>query len=988
LSKLAVSQILGREKELTALKRAFGETKCGISKLVLIEGESGVGKSTLVHSLQKYVASRGGAFIAGKYDRVHKNVPFSALIQGFTKFIDVVLDSDSEQIKALEVNLRKALGNNARPLVKLVPALQKIIVMQESEFAELPQDREGLIALFHNFIYAFATDDNPLVLFLDDLQWADSASRQLVLSLLTVDQPNGVLIVSTLRSGELTDSHPVKTLLEDLNAASVPFERFQLGNLTAADVQQYVSVRLSGAEFANEIGAVIFEKTHGNPFFVGQFFETLLDTKALAFSNGQWEHHEALSKAINMTENVAELVTSRIETLSASAKTIITMAACFGNRLTVDDLLDATTWMPVGIKEGLDEIHNLGLFELKGNTYYFAHDRIHEVAYALMNDDAKALNHYKIAKGAIKRLDDSEKEKKAFFLARQFNAGKKHVKKVEERNLVVLINLSAAKNARESGLYESVAYHVASALEIIPEMNWKLYSDVLFPLFLMKAEATAYAGNVAEADELFKYLQRNVGDIESKAKIFNTAALIKQSLGRYSEGIDLGLRGLRTLGKSFVLNPGSIRNLIHLLRVRRKLKSIGFGNLIHLPKRKVTSFDNLIVTTGINAYFRNKPLYAYLSLDSCLRVFSEGHTAGSWTTLSMYTSLLANKFKKYKEAKKLSDVIIHASEGSSDLERSEVAFMVHSFVTPWVNKVEVAVEGLSSAFDRAQRAGAVQPAKFSALYKSSYAFEFGRPLREVEEGMRETLPYIRRHHDPAIYDSLEATRLAIKCLQGETVTKGSFATDQMSEKDFVDGLRKSPSPNPLAWFGINRVWVSYVLGNFVQALEFIPESEQFLKCVPFAYGVVIHHTFSTLTYLKASEHSLQDRIKYYFKIRRGIKKLKQWAKLNPTNFEAYYQLVSGEQDRINGKSASFIYKMQKAVLNARLTQNANIETLAEELLANECFVLGYQKEAVEHLRASIQVCTRWGAKAKNDQLLSKLSAVEQKTVELVAQVAS
>ncbi len=566
--------LVGRENEIVALKKAFGEAKCGLSQFVLIEGEPGVGKSTLVESTREYFSARHGIYIAGKFDVHHRDVPYNAISSGLASYLENEVLIDAERTAELRRRLTKTLGANAGLIARLIPPVAQILGTGDEPVGieNVDERRDRLNTALLSFIYAFTSADHPLVVFLDDFQWADAASRQLITRLLTEEQANGLLIIATLRNTEINELHPVKRLLSDLDRAKTSYARIDLQNLKLPEIRTLIHNRLEdGADIVDELTNLVFSKTHGNPFFVSQFYICLLEAGALRKENEKWHYDPVAAQNLKVTENVLEFISKRISDLNPVTRSVLTLASCFGARFNLNDLTTVSGWLKSGVEDALKDALDLGLITVRAQGYYaFSHDRFHEAVSRISDPEERSLNHYRIGSMILKDTPENDLDKMAFFLARQFKEGIKHVRKPEEKAMVAKINLLAARRAKESLLYDSVASHVEAALEILPDINWQTYGDLLYALYLVKGEASAFSGDPGTADQVFEMLLRNVNSVERKSAVYNLAVSVKISFGQYREAVEIGVRGFRSLGVKVKPNPSQVEVLLAFLKVRRK----------------------------------------------------------------------------------------------------------------------------------------------------------------------------------------------------------------------------------------------------------------------------------------------------------------------------------------------------------------------------------------------------------------------------------
>ncbi|MBC1220656.1 AAA family ATPase, partial [Nostoc sp. UCD120] len=335
-------KLYGREAEINILMNAFEKVNQGNKELILVAGYSGIGKSALVNEIHKPVIKHRGYFIAGKFEQFQRNIPYASLIQAFQELMQQLLTDSEAQLSTWKEKLLEALVPNAQIIIDVIPELE-LIIGKQTEVPQLAsaeaQNRFNLV--FQKFINVFAQKEHPLVVFLDDLQWADLASLKLIQLLITDAEIQYLLLIGAYRDNEVDASHSLMLVLQEIEKNSSNVQIVHCQNLKITHVCQLVSDTLkSNLENSKELAKLIFNKTAGNPFFINQLLKFVHQEKLLLFDfiTAQWQWDIQHIQMLGITDNVVELMIGKIQKLKDSTQNILKIAACIGNRFNLNIL--------------------------------------------------------------------------------------------------------------------------------------------------------------------------------------------------------------------------------------------------------------------------------------------------------------------------------------------------------------------------------------------------------------------------------------------------------------------------------------------------------------------------------------------------------------------------------------------------------------------------------------------------------------------------
>src|SRR5882762_3367536 len=517
---LIPEKLYGREREIDALLAAFERVVAqGTPELVLVSGYSGVGKSSVVNELHKVLVPPRGLFAAGKFDLYKRDIPYATLSQAFQTLVRQIFLKSEAEVDQWRSALAEAVGPNGQMIISLIPEVEFIIGKQAPVPELPPQDAQNRFHMvFRRFLGAFARPEHPLTIFLDDLQWLDAATLDLLERLITHPEVRHVLLVGAYRDNEVSLSHPLLRTLEAIRKAGARVQEIVLAPLGLDDVGALVSDALNcEPEGVQSLAQLVQEKTGGNPFFAIQFFTALAEEGLLAFDSiaqaWQWDMDHIGSKSY--TDNVVDLMVEKLKRLSAATQTALQQLACLGNVAEFATLTLVHGKLEEEIHTGLSEAARTGLILRQESSYAFLHDRIHEAAYALIPEGERAGAHLRIARVLLESMTADQLAEHLFDVANQFNRGAALLIDRYEKAQVATIDLRAGRKAKASAAYVSALAYFSAGMVLLDEKDWVSQYELTFSLWLERAQCEFLMGNFDRAEQLIEeLLQRGASKVD------------------------------------------------------------------------------------------------------------------------------------------------------------------------------------------------------------------------------------------------------------------------------------------------------------------------------------------------------------------------------------------------------------------------------------------------------------------------------------------
>ena len=615
------AKLYGREADVRALVGAFQRVVAGELVFTLVSGYSGVGKSSLVQELYRPLAVARGRYVSGKYDQYQRSVPYSALGRAFDALCDQLLGEAPEILEAWRQRIVEALGKNGQALIEVIPRLEAIIGPQPT----LPErDAQSAQNLFNQvcqeFVQAICRPQEPLVLFLDDLQWADIASLTLLRTVLKNHTIRGLHLVGAYRGNEVDSSHPLLLLVDDAHKAGLAIGTIHLDNLTLAHVTRLVADTLSLREDeAASLAGIIHAKTQGNAFFATEFLKALHAEGLLLFNQvgPRWEWDVAAIHARQITDNVVDLMAGRIRLLPAATQKLLRLAACIGGAFDLQTLAiisDGTDKVPL-VLQSLAPAVQLGVIvprdEIRLNRagsdaddhpgrdrFAFQHDRVQQAAYSLIPEVERQRVHLDIARHLI---DDAlvrrDLEERLFEIVSHIKQGAALLTDPDERQRAARLNLQAGSKAKKASAHHASLDHFRMAKSFLSEGAFDADYALAFEIHLGLAKSCSVAGQFAEADALYPVLFERARTVMDKVRVHTVQMDDYHLQGDYVRAIGVQTEALRLLGEPVPSSAGELETAIdaELSLSRQHLGSRNIADLAGAPASPLARIEPVVL---------------------------------------------------------------------------------------------------------------------------------------------------------------------------------------------------------------------------------------------------------------------------------------------------------------------------------------------------------------------------------------------------------
>jgi PAS domain S-box-containing protein len=994
-------KLYGRTREIETLVAAFDRVVAsGRPELVLVSGYSGIGKSAVVNELHKALVPSRGLFASGKFDQYKRDIPYATLAQAFQSLIRPLLGKSEAELRNWREALDEALGANGLLIVNLVPELQLIIGEQPPLPALPPQDAQALFHLvFRRFVGVFARREHPLALFLDDLQWLDLATLDLLEDLLRQPDVRHLMLICAYRDNEVNSSHPLMRKLEAIRQAGATFKEIILAPLTCEDLRTLIADSLHClSERVVPLARLIHGKTGGNPFFAIQFISALVDEALLIFdhSQGRWSWDLNRIQAKGHTDNVVYLMVGKLNRLPIKTQETLKELACLGNDAAIATLSIVHATSEEQVRSDLWEALRLEFVVCSGNSYKFAHDRIQEAAYSLIPQELRAEAHLRIGRLMVARTPPEKLEETIFEIVNQLNRGAALIASQDERERLAELNLMAGKRARTATAYASALEYLIAGAALVASNRWERRHDLAFALEFHRAECEFLTGELAGAEKRLTILASRAGSTVERATVESLRIDLYTVLDQTDRVMAACLDYLGHLGIEWSPHPTEEEARHEYERVWLQLGSRTIEELIELPLMiDPTSLATLDVLTKLfpTAMFVDVNL---MCLSVCRAVnlsLERGNSDASCVAYVYFGKIAGPRFGDYKAGLSFGQLGYELVE-KRGLERfrARTYLWFAQYVLPWSNHVKTCRELMRRAFEAATKGGDLNLAVYSLDNLNTNFLAAGDPLAEAQRQAENGLVFAEAARFGHQID-VHATQLAlIRTLRGLTYKFGSFDDGQYSEAM----VEQHFTPNPAVYW-IRKLQARFFAGDYSSALDAAAKAGQKLWTLDAFFETAEYHFYAALSHAAccASESDdqgsrptndvlassrLTKHRQHFEALSAHHRQLEIWARNCPENFENRAALVGAEIGRIEGRDLDSMRLYERAIHSAREHGFVQNEGVAYEVAARFYNARGFETSANAHLRNARECYLRWGADGKVrqfDELYPHLSGPER-----------
>ncbi|MFN6483764.1 MULTISPECIES: AAA family ATPase [unclassified Nostoc] len=993
---LIPQKLYGRKAEVATLMAAFGRVAGGSSELMLVSGYSGIGKTSVVNEVHKPIVGARGYFIAGKFDQFKRNIPYASLIQAFQSLIQQLLTESEAQIQVWKEKLLTALGENGQVIIDVIPEVELIIgTVPPVTQLGATESQNRFNRVFGQFIGVFTNQDHPLVVFLDDLQWADSASLNLIELLMTDTERKYLLLIGAYRDNEVSPTHPLMMSLSKIQSSGAVVNNIVLSSLQLTDVKALIGDTLNHIEHSQPLAELLFHKTGGNPFFLTQLLKTLHQEDLLTydFHSGVWQWDIRHIQAIGLTDlNVVELTARNIRKLSLETQEVLKLAACIGNRFNLDVLAivneasslttAAQLWsaLQAGLILPLNQDYKIPLAfsqeDLGGVTltdvkvdYKFLHDRVQQAAYSLIPDEQKKATHLKIGQLLLQNTTPEERKENIFALVNQLNYGTDLLISETEKYQLAELNLIAGQRAKAATAHDSAIKYLQVGLGLLAEESWKCKYELTLTLHSEAAEAAFLSGDFEEMQRLFESVQNCAVTLLDKIKVYEVQMQAYMAQNRLLEAVNTALQILKQLGVEFPQEPNASDIGQGLADTAAILSGRRIEDLIELPQmsdRYKLAAIRLLSSIFAPAYIVAPTL---LPLTVCKQVqlsVEYGNAAVSPFAYANYGFLLCAIVGDIDSGYKFGQLALNlVSKLNAQEIKAKTVFIVNLFIRHWKEHLRETLEPLLSGYSSGMETGDLEYAGYSLFQYSCLAYFSGKELTVLEREIARNRDAIYKTKQETALNYIEIYWQASLNLLGKSENPCLIKGEACDEQIRLPLHQQANDNGGVGYIYLNKFLLCYWFENYSEAIENLAIAQKYLDVVVGMPFVPVFHFYDSLVRLAVyADRSESEQKVILDRVQANQEKMQNWADYAPMNHLHKFYLVEAERHRVLGEKIEAIEMYDQAIALAKQNEYINEEALAHELAAKFYLSWGKQAIAQTYMTNAYYAYIHWGAIAK------------------------
>jgi len=1037
-------KLYGREQEIATLIEAFeriagrmqAENGGGnhdpvphSAELMLVAGYSGVGKTAVINEIHKPIAQgvrytnasgvRSGEvrqrsyFIRGKFDQFQRDIPFSAFVQALRDLMRQILTEPHDAIQTWKEEILIALGENGQVLIDVIPELEWVIGSQPAapELSGVAaQNRFNL--LVQKFIQVFTTPAHPLVIFLDDLQWADSASLKLIHRLIAETETAYLLLIGAYRDNEVNPAHPLMLTLEKIRQVKTTVNQITLAPLDRRSLNGLIADTLScSPEQAVPLTELIFQRTKGNPFFTTQFLKSLHQIGLISFDFERygWQCDIAQVRALTVSDDVVEFMAIQLQKLPSQTQNILKLAACIGNQFDLSTLsvvyersqADTAIGLWHALQEGLvlpitevykfyqlgevdsnqlsttnpqEEIYGTQLHTPK---YRFLHDRVQQAAYSLIPDAKKQVTHLRIGQ-LLLNTAPKDTEERIFEIVNQLNIGADLMTNQAEREQLARLNLIAGRKAKASTAYVAAVNCLSVGLRMLGIEGWQSQYALTLALHEEAAEAAYLSGNTAQmAEWLIVMLQRTVTPLDAiKAHEIQIQAYIAQD--QPIEAVELALQVLKSLDVRLPRDPKPYHVSLALGQTQFALLGRRVEDLIDLPvMTDPQKLAALRIMSGVmSAAFDTAPrLFLLIALKVLNLSLQHGNIALSTYAYATYGQILCGVVGDIPQGYRFGQLALKLLDKFNDKKhRAKTLLVVYDYIVHWQAHVKETLNPFLEAYRSGLETGDIEFAARSAMVYAYHSYFLGQELVHLEQEMKSYTAVMRELKQNKMVHMNERYRQIVLNLIGKSENPCHLVGEAYDEEQSLPLHLQSNNRNAIFNVYFHKAILCYLFQDYSKAAIHIAQAKHYLSHATGLLLIPLFHFYESLINLAVfPECSFLEQQRILKQVRANQKKMANWARYAPMNHLHKFYLIEAEKQRVLQQFALAQEAYDRAITLAETHEYVNETALANELAAKFYLEQNKPKLAQAYLVDAYYSYVRWGAKAKVKDLEKRYS---------------
>ncbi|MEH2369352.1 trifunctional serine/threonine-protein kinase/ATP-binding protein/sensor histidine kinase [Nostoc sp.] len=983
-------KLYGRETEAETLLQAFERVSLGGTEMMLVAGFSGIGKTAVVNEVHKPIVRQRGYFIKGKFDQFQRNIPFSAFVQAFRDLMGQLLTESDVQLEQWKNQILETVGENGQVIIEVIPELEKIIGEQPPAVelsGTAAQNRFNL--LFQKFTQVFTSAEHPLVMFLDDLQWADSASLKLM-QLLMADTGH-LFIIGAYRDNEVNPAHPLMLTLSEIQKNQAVINTITLTPLSQSQINQLVADTLKSTEtLALPLSQLVYQKTKGNPFFATQFLKALHEENLIQFNLelGCWQCDLSKINQQALTDDVVEFMALQLEKLPLATQNILKLAACIGNQFELATLAIVSEHSEVETAANLWKALQEGLILPIGDvykfyvgaesqavtpeksqnvTYKFLHDRVQQAAYSLIPDDQKQTTHYQIGQLLLQQISAQARVDRIFEIVNQLNHGTALITQQTQREELAQLNLIACRKAKSSTAYQAAREYTTVGLSLLSENTWQQQYEMTLALYELAAEVAMLNGNFEAMEQFIDLVIQQARSLPEKVNVYCIRIQSHISQSKLTSAIAIAQPILQQLGVTFPETPTPSDIQQEIQQIEELIGDREIADLVHLPEmtdaEKLGSLKivNIIIPA---AYLTGSALYPLLNSLSVKLSIQYGNTSTSALGYATYGNILCN-FLQIDTGSQFGSLALQIiSKLDAKASKTDVLMILGIFIVHRKSHIKETLPLLQEGYTSALEFGNLVLAGYNGHTFCLNSFWSSQPLATLEQDICAYCHSLMQLNQLTTANYCRIYWQPVLNLLGLAEHTTFLSGKALEETEFLQQLQSAKDGYGLYIFHLYKLMLCFLFGEIEPAKNHAIEVRRYFMAGAGLVTEPVFYLYDSLLTLGQLNPQLDETSEALQGVIENQTKLQQWADHAPMNYQHKVDLVAAEKCRVLGQKAEAIEFYDKAIALAKANEYTQEEALANELAAKFYLDWGKERIAGDYMIAAYYAYARWGAKAK------------------------
>jgi PAS domain S-box-containing protein len=974
---LFTERLYGRECEIDMLLASFDRVMAnGTPELVLVSGYPGIGKSSVVNELHKVLVPPRALFASGKFDQYKRDIPYATLAQAFQTLVRAILGQSDIELSRWRSALREAVGPNGQLIVNLVPELE-LLIGKQPPVPDLPpgEAKNRFQRVFRRFLGTFARPDHPLALFLDDLQWLDAATLELLEHLIPHSEVRYLFLVGAYRNNEVRPSHPLMWTLETIRKAGTRVEEIVLAPLGLDDVGRLVADAMHcEPESVRPLAQLVQEKTDGNPFFAIQFFTALAEEGLLAFDPNTlaWQWNLDRIRTKSYTDNVVDFMAEKLKRLSATTQVSLKHLACLGNVAEITSLGLALGKTEQMMHAALSEAVHAGLVIRELGTYRFLHDRIQQAAYSLIPEEDRSEVHLRIGRALLEGMTANQLTEHLFDVANQLNRGGALLIDPDEKEQLATIDLHAGQKAKASAAYAAARAYFSAAMALLDQRAWDTRYELTFSLWRERIECEFLTGNFGLAQQLIAESLQREGSKLDKAAIYRLKVQLHEVKGEYSQAVDSALACLKLFDIDIPSHPTQEQVEREYEMVWQALNGRSIESLIDLPMMtdsEVQAAMQVFSALAAPAYFTDGHLSSWQRCRMVRMGIQHGMSGASALACAAFGNTLGSIFHRYADGYRFARLACDLVEKHGFIAYQARIYHITGSISLWTQPIASAIEFMQATYRAAIDNGDLAYACYGMSQPITGFLLRNDPLDVAWRQCEMALDFARKANYRDVVDVIRNQQSFVATMQGKTVRFSTFNDAQFDEATFEAQLTADRMALMICWYWILKLKARFLSGEYAEALAAAGKAKLLLWSSAGHIQLLDYFYYSALTAAACYENASSDQQQAWHELlTTHLEQLREWAEICPRTFADKHALVSAEIARLEGRHADAMHLYEQAIQSTREHGFVQNEGVAHELAAGFYLNRGSTTAARAHLENARSCFARWGAVGKVQQL--------------------